>query len=266
MPLRRGAGPPPHAGTGAGKGGPRRWPKRLAVVAAGLLAAWLLVVIPPPVWYRFADPASTAFMDLRARQAAEAGEPHAPDHRPVPLEAMAPVLRRAVVLAEDHRFYEHGGLDWIEVRRALGYPRDAFAFWSRRHWVELGAGLGVMVAHRRPLRGASTITQQLAKNLYLSPSRSLARKAKEAVLAKRLEWMLSKDRILELYLNHVEFGPGVWGVEAASRRYFNKSARHLTRGEAAALAATLPAPLRSNPGFRPAEMRARQARILARLR
>ena len=90
------------------------------------------------------------------------------------------------------------------------------------------------------VEGASTITQQLAKNLYLSPSRNPFRKVKEAVLAKRLEWALSKDRILELYLNVAEFGPGIWGVEAASQEYFNKPASRLTRSEAAALAAVLP--------------------------
>lgn len=244
----------------------RRWRRWLALGLAGAVVAWLLVVLPPPLWLRFRDPDSTAFMDLRRRQAVAAGEPYEVRHDPVPLAAMAPVLRRAVVLAEDHRFFEHGGLDWIEVRRALGYPRDAFSVASRRHWAVLWYGLGEALLEGRSVRGASTITQQLAKNLYLSPSRSLVRKAKEALLAKRLEWALSKDRILELYLNHVEFGRGIWGVEAASRAYFGKSARQLSRGEAAALAATLPAPLRSNPGFRPAEMRARQARILARLR
>lgn len=244
----------------------RRTLVRAALLAGGLFLLWILVVLPPPAWYRFQSPRTTAFMELRERQAEQAGVGYEARHTPVPLAAIAPVLRQAVVAAEDHRFYDHAGLDWIEIRRAAGYPRDTFRWLSGGDWGDLLGGLWRSVTGQRPVRGASTITQQLAKNLYLSPARSLPRKVKEAVLAKRLEWMLSKDRILELYLNHVEFGPGVWGVEAASRTYFGKSARRLTRNEAAALAATLPAPLRSNPAYRPAEMRARQAAILRRMR
>ena len=103
---------------------------------------------------------------------------------------------------------------------------------------------------REALRGASTITQQVAKNLYLSPSRNPLRKIKEALTAYRLERALGKRRILELYLNIAELGDGIWGVEAASRRYFKTSARRLTDTQAASLAATLPFPLRSNPGYR----------------
>jgi monofunctional biosynthetic peptidoglycan transglycosylase len=116
------------------------------------------------------------------------------------------------------------------------------------------------------LRGASTITQQVAKNLYMSPSRNPLRKLKEAVTAWRLERALGKPRILELYLNIAELGDGIWGVEAASRRYYNRSARRLTETQAAALAATLPFPLRSNPGYRPNRMRRRQDLILRRMR
>ncbi len=121
-------------------------------------------------------------------------------------------------------------------------------------------------SRREALRGASTITQQVAKNLYLSPSRNPLRKMKEAVTAWRLERALGKPRILELYLNIAELGDGIWGVEAASRRYFNRSARRLTETQAAALAATLPFPLRSNPGYRPNRMRRRQDLILRRMR
>ena len=106
----------------------------------------------------------------------------------------------------------------------------------------------------------------MAKNLYLSPSRNPLRKLKEAVTAYRLERALGKPRILELYLNIAELGDGIWGVEAASRRYFNVSARRLTETQAAALAATLPFPLRSNPAYRPNRMRRRQDLILRRMR
>ena len=113
-------------------------------------------------------------------------------------------------------------------------------------------------------RGASTITQQLAKNLYLSPSRSIFRKLKEAVTAVRLELALSKDRIMHLYLNTSEWGPGVWGAAAASEAYFGASPAQLDPAQAAALAATLPQPRTSNPAFRPARMLARRDLILAR--
>lgn len=239
---------------------------RALALASGLFLLWVLVVLPPPLWYRFHSPHTTAFMDMRVRQAERAGVEYELRHTPVPLAAIAPVMRRAVLAAEDHRFYDHAGLDWIEIRRAAGYPRDDFGWWEGGDWADLAGGVWESIRGRRAVRGASTITQQLAKNLYLSPARSLPRKLKEALLAKRLEWVLSKDRVLELYLNHVEFGPGVWGVEAASRTYFNKSASRLSRQEAAALAATLPAPLRSNPGYRPGEMRERQEGILRRMR
>ena len=119
---------------------------------------------------------------------------------------------------------------------------------------------------RNAIRGSSTITQQLAKNLYLSPSRNPLRKVKEAVTAYRLEVVLGKRRILELYANLVELGPGIWGAEAASRHYYGRSASRLSRAQAAALAATLPFPLLSNPASRPGRMRWRQNLSLRRMR
>jgi monofunctional biosynthetic peptidoglycan transglycosylase len=142
-----------------------------------------------------------------------------------------------VIIAEDSRFKTHHGVDFVELREALA------------------AG---------GRRGASTITQQLAKNLYLSPSRSLFRKLKEAVTAFRLEFALSKDRIMALYLNTAEFGPGVWGMTAASEAYYGVPPSRLSNAQAAALAATLPQPRTSNPAFRPARMLARHDLILAR--
>ena len=159
-----------------------------------------------------------------------------------------------VIIGEDSRFWTHHGVDPAELSDALGLDRSrgaaatARALWERRDRV----------------RGASTITQQLAKNLYLSPSRSVARKLKEAITALRLELALPKRRILELYLNVVEWGPGVWGADAASRRYFGMPASRLTPEQAAALAATLPHPRSSNPGYRPERMAARRDQILAR--
>ena len=147
------------------------------------------------------------------------------------------MLERMVIIAEDSRFKTHHGIDFIELRDA---------------W---GAG-----GHR----GASTITQQLAKNLYLSPSRSIFRKLKEAVTAVRLEGALPKARIMELYLNVAEMGPGLWGMDAASRAYFGVSAARLSPAQAAALAATLPQPRSSNPTYRPTRMLERRNMILAR--
>jgi monofunctional biosynthetic peptidoglycan transglycosylase len=195
--------------------------------------------------------------------------PPAPPHRrytPVPLERIAPALPRAAIVAEDNNFLEHGGIDFQAVRYALGYRRATFRWSSPGDvWALAGAVVRSGTGGRR-LRGGSTITQQLAKNLYLSPSRNPLRKLKEAVTAYRLEAALGKRRILELYLNVVELGDEVWGVEAASRRYFGRSAAELSTAEAAALAATLPSPLSSNPAFRPARMQRRQQLILPRLR
>ena len=159
--------------------------------------------------------------------------------RPVPLASIAPVLQHMVIIGEDSRFRTHWGIDLIELREAAR------------------AGLR---------RGASTITQQLAKNLYLSPSRNPLRKLKEALTAVRLEWWLPKDRILEVYLSVVEWGPGLWGVDAASRSYFGVAPSALTDEQAAALAATLPHPRSSNPAYRPERMLLRRDLILARYR
>jgi monofunctional biosynthetic peptidoglycan transglycosylase len=186
-------------------------------------------------------------------------------YQPVPIGSIAPVMKAAVLVAEDHRFFEHGGIDWVEFRHALGYRPDDFSLSDSRDRAALWRAMRQAAGHPGRIRGASTITQQLAKNLYLSSSRNPLRKIKEAITAWRLEYWLGKDRILELYLNVVEFGPEVWGVEAASRKYFGHSARSLSLDEAAALAGSLPFPLKSNPGYRPGRMRWRQAMIIRRI-
>jgi monofunctional biosynthetic peptidoglycan transglycosylase len=193
-----------------------------------------------------------------------AGQPL--QYRPVPLDSISPGMLTAAVTAEDARFWDHGGIDWHEVRHALGYRRGAFAWGSANDWRELWRTVGGLPERKEAIRGASTITQQVAKNLYLSSSRNPLRKVKEGVTAYRLELVLPKRRILELYLNIAELGDGVWGVEAASRRYYRKPARRLTESQAAALAATLPFPLSSNPAYRPVRMRKRQSLILRRMR
>ncbi|MBI1966575.1 MAG: transglycosylase domain-containing protein [Gemmatimonadetes bacterium] len=211
---------------------------------AALAAVWLFGVWPPPVWWRDHWPRETAMMRFWADGRI----------RPSALKDISPLLQRMVILGEDSRFRTHHGLDFAEVADALRLERGV-GVW----------GTAKTVWRRRDrLRGASTITQQLAKNLYLSPSRNPLRKVKEAVTAVRLEVALPKDRILELYLNVVELGPGLWGADAASREYYGVPASQLTEEQAASLAATLPHPRTSNPLHRPGRMLARRGLILAR--
>jgi monofunctional biosynthetic peptidoglycan transglycosylase len=172
------------------------------------------------------NPASTAFIDqYRARERAAGRSPQVA-WKWVAYSAISPNLKRAVLVAEDIGFFSHRGFEPAELRNA----------------VERALEDGSVP------RGASTITQQLAKNLWLSASRNPVRKMKEAVLTWQLEHYLTKRRILELYLNVAEFGPGVYGAEAAGRRYFGKSAADLNEDEAAQLAAALPNPRAWHPG------------------
>lgn len=235
----------------------------LLVIAggAGLFVAWLFAVWPPPVWYATHFPSRTAFMAMRERSGIE---PVA--YRPVPLDSVTPLFAQAVITSEDNRFWSHDGVDFVELRHAIGYRRDEFSLMSASDVRDLGRALTHVWDRREDLRGASTITQQLAKNLYLSPSRNPLRKLKEAVTAFRLELALGKRRILELYMNVVELGPGIWGVDAASEYYYGRSPRRLSREQAAALAGSLPFPLLSNPKSHPGRMRWRQALILRRMR
>jgi monofunctional biosynthetic peptidoglycan transglycosylase len=218
---------------------------RLALGFALAAIVWLLGVWPPPFWWADHWPRRTAMM-LRSQ---------APAVEPSALSDISPLLQRMVILGEDWRFYSHSGIDAVELKERLGVPRMA-GFWETA-WAAW--------RQRDRVRGTSTITQQLAKNLYFSPSRTALRKAKEAVTALRLERALTKDRILELYVNVAEWGPDVWGVQAASRLYFGRPPARLTRWQAATLAATLPHPRSSNPLHRPGRMAARRRLILSLL-
>jgi monofunctional biosynthetic peptidoglycan transglycosylase len=229
--------------------------------ATALLVLWLFAVWPPPLWYRTHFPAATAFMRMREGE----GAPRRRLEAPVPLDSVSPRLVQAVLIGEDNRFWTHDGVDFVEIRRALGYRRRGFSWRSRADRSELMRAAGGAWERRDALRGASTLSQQLAKNLYLSPSRNPLRKVKEAVTAYRLEAALGKRRILELYLNVVELGDGIWGVPAASRHYYGRSPARLSSGQAAALAATLPSPLAANPTLRPGRTRWRRALILRRM-
>jgi monofunctional glycosyltransferase len=213
----------------------RRW----ALGTAGVALAWLVGVWPPPLWWRDHWPHETAMMRERASGGASLSA--RPPVRPTALKDISPVLQRMVIIGEDSRFRTHHGIDVSEIA-------DALRAWRQRD----------------RLRGASTITQQLAKNLYLSSSRNPFRKVKEAVTALRLELALPKDRILELYLDVAEWGPGIWGADAASRAYFGVPPSRLSEEQAAELVATLPHPRTSNPTFRPERTLERRNLILAR--
>jgi monofunctional glycosyltransferase len=171
------------------------------------------------------NPKETALMQQRTEEARERGKKLSIDYWWVSLSSVPKHVRKAVLIAEDARFYNHAGIDWHEVGESF-----------ETNWEE-----------GRIVRGGSTITQQLAKNLYLSTSRDPIRKFKELLIAGILEATLSKKRILELYLNIIEWGRGVFGIEAAAQRYFHKSARQLTREEGARLATVIPSPLRYKP-------------------
>lgn len=230
------------------------------IAGAGLFVAWLFAVWPPPVWYATHFPSRTAFMAMRNREGLDRVA-----YRPVPLDSITPLFPQAVITGEDNRFWTHHGLDFVELRHAIGYRRDDFSWTSRRDVRDLGAAFAGLWSRRDDIRGASTLSQQLAKNLYLSPSRNPFRKLKEAVTAVRLELVLGKRRILELYVNTAELGPGIWGVAAASEHYFSREPDRLTRAQAAALAGSLPFPLVSNPSLNPGRMRWRQTMILRRM-
>ena len=235
-------------------------------VFLGLALVLALLTLPWPIPLIWSQPGTTSFMRYREREARARREELEISHAWVPLEEISPHVVQAVVLAEDGRFREHGGIDWLalaeEVRYDGGRP---FSPLQREDLAALARSVRYYWGNRDEVRGRSTITQQLAKNLYFTPDRSLARKAGEFVVARRLERFLSKDRILELYLNTVELGPGLFGVEAAAREYFDTSAGELTPRQAASLAGTLPHPLTSNPAQRPGRMAWRRDRILARM-
>jgi monofunctional biosynthetic peptidoglycan transglycosylase len=229
------------------------------------LAVWYLV-IPYPWTLRTQNPERTSLMDQRAREAREAGDSLAIVQEWLSLDEISPTLVRAVLVAEDYRFREHRGIDWVSLAEEVRWSGDdSFSWWSASDLGALADAIGYVWSNREDMRGRSTITQQLTKNLYFGTDRSLLRKAMELVLAPRLERRLGKDRILELYLNVAEWGPGIFGAEAASRAYFGRSASSLTLDQAAALAATLPHPLTSSPAQNPGRMVWRKNLLLERL-
>jgi monofunctional glycosyltransferase len=244
------------------------WKRLLIAVPLALVAgAWFYwVTIPWPLRLRTHDPGTTAVMRQRMAEARGRGEELELRHQWVPLDRISPRLRRAVIAAEDGRFHQHSGIDWDALREEFRYRGDAdFSLFDADDRRALLASFRYYRENRERIRGRSTITQQVAKNLYYSTQRSTLRKLEEFVVARRLERFLDKDRILEIYLNIAELGPGIFGAEAASRHYFDRPAAELTADQAAALAATLPHPLSSNPRQNPRRMQWRKDLILARM-
>ena len=189
------------------------------------------------------NPTTTAFMTLRAEEARAKGQEPQRIQRWVPYNQISPELRRAVLIAEDDAFFQHEGVDFVQLRQSF----------------QMDLARGTFV------RGASTITQQLAKNLYLSPSKNPLRKVREFIIARRLEAELKKERILELYLNEIEWGDGVYGIEAASQMYYHRPSSSLTAVEAALLAGAIVNPRKLNPAHPSKRLLRRQQIILKRM-
>lgn len=189
------------------------------------------------------NPTRTAFMDIRQAEARAAGTTSRMNQRWVTYNRIAPTLKRAVLVAEDAAFWQHDGVDYDELQRSIQLD------WARGQLV----------------RGASTITQQLAKNLYLSPSKNPNRKLRELIIARRLEVELTKTRIFEIYLNVIEWGDAIYGVEAAAQTYFKTSAANLDASSAALLAGAIINPRLLNPAKPTPRLLRRQQLILRRM-
>jgi monofunctional biosynthetic peptidoglycan transglycosylase len=215
-----------------------------AIAALGFaVMAYVYVTLPDVRVLATRNPTTTAWMEMRAREAAAAGKSPRRVQRWVPYTRIAQNLKRAVLAAEDDAFFQHEGVDFEQLKTVIEQ--------------DLQKG--------RTPRGASTITQQLAKNLYLSPSRDPLRKLRELMIARRLETALPKARIFEIYLNVIEWGDGVWGAEAAARTYFGTSAASLSREQAALLAGSIINPRVYSPANPPARLLRRQSLILSRM-
>lgn len=205
----------------------QRWKRYLGLFALWLLAGALFFWSAAALFLvaaRWIDPPTTAVQIERRVQAWIHDKPYQKHYQFVPLTQVSPELQHAVIAAEDARFYQHDGFDWHEIEIAAQEDLEG-----------------------ERTRGASTLTQQLVKNLFFGTSRSILRKGAEATLVPVAELVLGKRRILELYLNVVEWGPGIYGAEWASRIYYGRPARNIGRQEAARLAAVLPGPLKRRP-------------------
>jgi len=221
---------------------------RILIATGCIFIVWLvydLASLPNGSEFKTRAPDRSALMTERINAALLRGSKYKLEYEYRTRREMAPELARAVLLAEDAAFFDHTGFDWHEI----------------------GVAIEDSLLTDKRTRGASTITQQLARNLYLGDSRSLLRKLREAVITYKIEHSLSKSRILELYLNIVEWGPGIFGAQAAAKYHFGVSANKLTANQAATLAAILPNPLTLyNPKSSPARVARRREMILNRIK
>ena len=211
--------------------------------AGFVYAAFLYLTLPDVRPLRTANPDTTAFMELRAREARAKGAVPKKVQRWVPYTRISGNLKRAVLVAEDSGFWQHEGIEFEQMKESIEANIERLEF----------------------ARGGSTITQQLAKNLYLSPSKNPVRKLREILIARRLEAELTKQRILELYLNVIEWGDDIYGAEAAARTYFGKSAAELSSQESALLAGAIINPHIHSPAHPTARLRRRQQMIMRRM-
>ena len=219
-----------------------QWSTGAAALVFGCLAYGYLT-LPDVRSLATSNPTTTAFIELRGQEAKAAGKEPRRVQRWIGYGRISPELKRAVLVAEDASFWQHDGVDYDELQKSIELD------WARGQL----------------LRGASTITQQLAKNLYLSPSRNPMRKLRELIIARRLEVELTKTRILEIYLNVIEWGDGIYGVDAAARTYFGVTASALGTTEAALLAGAIVNPRVLNPARPTPRLIRRQQLILRRM-
>lgn len=215
----------------------------MVTIATMLFLQYLMLPNNRLVELRTTNPKRTALMKQRISEAESNGKTLQIAQRWISYNKISQHLKHAVIVSEDGRFYEHEGVDWYE----------------------LGESIEKNIERGKAARGGSTISQQLAKNLFLTTSKDPIRKLKELIITIRMERYLSKRRILEIYLNIIEMGKGVFGVEAAAKKYFNKSASELSRTEAAQMTAVIPSPLKHQPNVFSRYVERRTAIILARM-
>jgi monofunctional biosynthetic peptidoglycan transglycosylase len=242
-----------------------RWIKRIVLVVLALMALLLvyeIITFPRVSKLRQENPDSTSLIEQRAEEAREKGQEPKRAQTWVSLEQISPSLQRAVLAGEDKNFATHHGFDYKAIQQAWEEAqREAIEEAKKEGDYDPNDWIPPLPSFKR---GASTITQQLAKNLYLSTEKSFLRKGREAAITYFLERELPKRRILELYLNIIEWGDGIYGAEAASQYYFRKPASQLTPREAAFLSAIIPNPRTVfNPKLNPRRV-ARRQRIIMR--
>ena len=197
-----------------------RWLKWSLLGLIGLVLAWQFWLLGWVLFWKWVDPGTTRFMEIRLVELREQNPDARLKMQWVPYERISPHLKRAIIAAEDARFVDHEGFDWEGIQKAIEKNQK----------------------RGRAVAGGSTISQQLAKNLFLTPTRSYFRKAEEAIITLMLETLWSKRRIFEVYLNVIEWGNGVFGAEAAARHYFGVGAARLGPEQAAKLAGMVPNP------------------------